>query len=208
MVWIALMPVCSLLAWCFLWHSACFGFLKTLICRVLNPKFLEIWQFPKYVLFNFKRFYLALDLALFIYWVSDPSLRIMPFQIYLLILFCMGLIPKIIVIGLCSLTDLPVSSLGMAIYFLVSDPNFMEDQNCHNDFDYIAFYYASSTIVVFGWFLWRLNLEVPPCLPLIWGYYLPTLNKKFLSSHLLLFIFSSTNSEKTFFLEKLKLITF
>ena len=64
----------------------------------------------------------------------------------------MGLIPKIIVIGLCSLTDLPVSSLGMAIYFLVSDPNFMEDQNCHNDFDYIAFYYASSRLVVSDWF--------------------------------------------------------
>ena len=156
-------------------------FLKTFICRVSNPKFLEIWQFPKYVLFNFKRFCLALDLALFIYWIS---------------------------IGLCSLTHLPVSSLGMAIYFLVSDPNFMEDQNCHNDFDYFAFYYASSTIVVSGWFLWRLNLEVPHCFSLIWGYYLPILNEKFLSSHLLLFIFSSTNSEKTFFLEKLKLITF
>ena len=38
-------------------------FLKTFIYWVSNPKFLEIWQFPKYVLFNFKRRYLALDLA-------------------------------------------------------------------------------------------------------------------------------------------------
>ena len=132
-------------------------FLKTFIYRVSNPKFLEIWQFPKYVLFNFKRFYLALDLALFIYWVSDPSLRIMPFQIYLLILFCMGLIPKIIVIGLCSLKDIAlVSSFvflvsDLAFYSLVSDPKFLNRTELPQWFwfIYIVFYYASSAIVVF-----------------------------------------------------------
>ena len=142
---------------------------------------------------------------------------IMPFQIYLLILFCMGLIPKIIVIDICFLKDIAlVSSFyflvsDLAFYSLVSDPKFLNRTELPQWFwfIYIVFYYTSSAIVVLFWLIFvKAGLEVPHCFCLWFGvYYLPFLNKKFLSSHFLSFIFGSTTSEKAFF-GKLNLITF